>query len=45
LIDEPELLKKFKSRIPKVKTIAESMLEFEKIYNDLIAGGVKAPGS
>jgi glycosyltransferase involved in cell wall biosynthesis len=44
LIDEPELLKKFKSRIPKVKTIAESMLEFEKIYNNLIAGGVKSPG-
>jgi glycosyltransferase involved in cell wall biosynthesis len=43
LIDEPELLKKFENRIPKVKTIEESMLEFEGIYQELIANYVKDP--
>jgi len=42
LIDDPEMIKILEKMIPKVKTIEESMLEFESIYNDLIASGVKS---
>ena len=37
LIDNPEIIEKFKENIPKVKSIEDNASEIEDIYNKLIA--------